>query len=307
MSALAQQAARLWSLRDLTLVAQRENAVWRATGPSGPVALRLHRPGYRSPAELQSELDWMAMLAAGGLPVPRPVPSDAGRLVDHVGDTPVSVLGWLPGRISGVQGALDGIADRAGHMRALGALLARLHDLSDRWTPPPGFTRPRWDAAGLLEMPLWGPFWDNPGLTGDQRALVLKARDRARAALAARSPDLSFGLIHADAVTENVMVDGATLTLIDFDDGGYGFRDFDLATVLLRQRTAPDYPALRAALLAGYARPAPALDLMLMLRAMSYVGWVIPRLAEPGGTDRAAAAIARLMPLVTACLEAPDA
>lgn len=309
MTGIAQRSAPLWGLDParLTLVAQRENTVWRAEGLGGPYALRLHRPGYRSDAELQSELDWMAMLAAGGLKVPCPIPSRAGRLVEQVGDTQVSLLTWLPGRMVGAQGALDGIADRAGHMRRLGALLARLHDLSDRWSPPSGFVRPRWDRAGLLgDRPLWGPFWDNPDLNADQRAAVLAARTRADADLAAREPGLGFGLIHADAVTENVMLCDDTLALIDFDDGGWGFRDFDLATVLLRQATAPDYPALRAALLAGYARPAPALDLMLMLRALTYLGWIIPRRGEPGGPARSGRALSVALPLVTAYLEAPD-
>lgn len=307
MSATAQAAALLWGLDPASLspVARRENEVWRA---EGPVALRLHRPGYRTLPELQSELDWMAMLASGGLSVPRPIPSRAGRLVELAGDTPVSVLTWMSGRMVGAQGALDAIADRAEHMRALGSLLARLHDLSDGWIPPPGFTRPRWDRAGLLgPAPLWGRFWENPDLTPDQRAAVLAARARANADLAAREGSLSFGLIHADAITENVMIDGDRLMLIDFDDGGWGFRDFDLATVLMRQLKAPDYPILRVALLAGYARPAPALDLMLMLRALTYLGWIIPRMGEPGGSARSARAIATALPLVTAYLETPDA
>ena len=306
MSVAVARAAALWGFppSGLVLAAQRENAVWRF---DGRFALRLHRPGYRTLAELQSELDWMAMLAKGGLTVPRPIPSRNGRLVEVVEDTPVSVLTWLPGRMVGAQGALDGITDREGYMRRLGALLARLHDLSDDWTPPPDFTRPRWDHPGLTgDAPLWGPFWRNPDLTSAQRAAVLAARSKAEAALTRIGQTLDFGLIHADAITENVMIDGETLMLIDFDDGGWGYRAFDLATVLMRQRAAPDYPALRAALLEGYGRPTPALDLMLMLRALTYLGWVIPRMDEPGGPARSGRAIATALPLVTAYLEAPD-
>lgn len=307
MSVAATRAAALWGFppSGLVLAAQRENAVWRV---EGRYALRLHRPGYRTLAELQSELDWMAMLAAGGLTVPRPIPSRNGQLVEVVEDTPVSVLTWLPGRTVGAQGALDGITDRTGYMRRLGALLARLHTLSDDWTPPSGFTRPRWDHPSLTgDAPLWGPFWRNPDLTSAQRAAVLAARSKADAALTRLSQTIDFGLIHADAITENVMIDGDTLMLIDFDDGGWGFRDFDLATVLMRQLVAPDYPALRAALLDGYGRPAPGLDLMLMLRALTYLGWIIPRMGEPGGPARSARAIATAMPLVNAYLERPDA
>ena len=304
MSGPAQQAAALWGLNpaQVTLVARRENEVWRAEGPGGPYALRLHRPGYRTQAELQSELDWMAMLAAGGLTVPRPTPSRSGRLVEVIGDTAVDLLTWMPGRMVGAQGALDGIADREGHMRRLGALLARLHDLSDAWTPPEGFTRPRWDRPGLLgQAPLWGPFWENPDLTQTQRETLLRVQATADRDLAAREAGLDYGLIHADAITENVMVDGDRLVLIDFDDGGWGFRDFDLATVLMRQLSAPDYPALRAALLEGYASRRPvdpqALDLLLLCRALTYLGWIIPRRDEPGGEERSRRAVATALPL----------
>lgn len=307
MSVSAARAAALWGFAPsgLKLAAQRENAVWRV---DGRYALRLHRPGYRTLAELQSELDWMAMLAEGGLTVPRPIPSLNGRLVEQVEDTPISVLTWMPGRMVGAQGALDSITDRPGYMRALGALLARLHDLSDLWTPPAGFTRPRWDHPGLTgDAPLWGPYWENPDLSPDQRAAVLAARAKADRDLTRLSGTLDFGLIHADAITENVMIDADRLILIDFDDGGWGYRGFDLATVLMRQLTAPDYPALRAALLEGYARPVPALDLLLMLRALTYLGWIIPRMGEPGGAARSLRAVSTAMPLVHAYLEAPDA
>jgi Ser/Thr protein kinase RdoA (MazF antagonist) len=190
-------------------------------------------------------------------------------------------------------------------MRDLGTLLAQLHDLSDRWTPPPGFTRPRWDRAGLLgATPLWGPFWDNPDLTPDQRTLMLDARTRADAHLARIELGLDFGLIHADALTENTMVHDGQLALIDFDDGGWGFRDFELATVLMRQLYAPDYPALREALLDGYAtrrKVDPAtLDLFILLRALTYPGWIIPRMHEPGGRERSTRAIATALPLIHA-------
>lgn len=311
MEALAQQAARLWGFApdQIRLAARRENIVWRAEDGSGAFALRLHRPGYRNAAQLLSELRWMDALVQGGLNVPRPVPSRAGALVEAVGDTLVDLLTWLPGRPIGMQGQLD-VTDRVGLCCNLGALLARLHDISDGWTPPPDFSRPAWDRAGLLgDRPLWGPFWDNPGLTAAQRATLLAARAKADAHLAAIEPGLDYGLIHADALSENILIHDDALSLIDFDDGGWGFRDFDLATFLMRFLPSPDYPALRAALLAGYATRRAvdpgALDLFILLRALTYPGWIIPRLHEPGGDARSARAIHTALPLAEAYLATP--
>lgn len=308
MEARAHQAAALWGFApgQITLAARRENIVWRAEDGRGAFALRLHRSGYRCESELISELQWMEALVHGGLNVPRPLPSSSGRLVEEVGGTLVDLLTWLPGRPIGRQGELD-VVDRLALARDLGALLARLHDISDGWSPPPGFTRPAWDRAGLVgETPLWGPFWDNPGLTGAQCATLLAARARAGAHLARIEGAQDYGLIHADALSENILIHDGALSLIDFDDGGWGFRDFDLATFLMRFLGAPDYPALRAALLAGYARrrrvdPA-TLDLFILLRALTYPGWIIPRLSEPGGAERSARAISTALPLAEAYL-----
>ena len=311
MEALAQRAARLWGFGpdQIRLAARRENIVWRAEDARGAFALRLHRPGYRDAEQLLSELQWMDALAQGGLNVPRPVPSRAGALVEEVGDTLVDLLTWLPGAPIGSQGQLA-VADRVGLCRDLGALLARLHDISDAWTPPAGFSRPAWDRAGLLgDHPLWGPFWDNPGLSAAQRATLLAARAKADAHLAAIEPGLDAGLIHADALSENILIHDGALSLIDFDDGGWGFRDFDLATFLMRFLPASDYPALRAALLEGYATRRAVdpgtLDLFILLRALTYPGWIIPRLHEPGGAERSARAITTALPLAEAYLDTP--
>lgn len=305
----AQNAAPLWGLAPdrVTLVARRENAVYRAENNTGSYALRLHRPGYRTTAQLQSELDWMAALANRGMAVPRPIPMPSGEYIAEVDGYQVDVLTWLPGRMLGHQGQFEGITDRPGLARKLGQTLAQLHDLSDIWTPPDGFARPVWDRAGLTgPNPLWGRFWEHPDLTATQRATFERVRDVAGAHLARIEGELDYGLIHADAITENIMVDNGALYLIDFDDGGWGFRDFDLATFLMRQIDAPDFRAIRTALIDGYSIRRrienSVLDLMLLLRALTYPGWIIPRLHEPGGKARSDRALATALPLAQAYL-----
>ena len=293
------RAAALWQLdpAQITLAARRENIVFRANTPEGCFALRQHRQGYRNDAQLLSELDWMAHLAANGVAVPQPKRSGRGNFVETVDGVQYDLLTWLPGQMLGAQGQLDAVTDRCGFARQLGSLLAQLHDISDAWVPPAGFQRPAWDVAGLVgESPLWGRYWAHPDLTGPQRQLLRDVRDKASQILAQCAGDMDYGLIHADAITENILVDGGQIYLIDFDDGGWGFRDFELATFLMRQIDAPDYPQIRDALLQGYAqRRAVAhdmLQLMLVLRALTYVGWVITRIGEPGAAERSQRAIA---------------
>lgn len=303
MTELAHRAAALWGMTpdQVALAARRENVVYRCETPDGVRALRLHRVGYRSRGELVSEMEWMEALALDGMRVPHPVPSDQGHLIEMLGERPVSVLSWLEGSPAGAGDRLD-VPDRLAFMRDLGRVLARLHGVSDAWRPPAGFTRPRWDFDGLLgDEPLWGPFWDNPDLGPGDAALLLELREAARVRLAGIERDLDFGLIHADILTENVLVQDGRLSLIDFDDGGWGFRDFELATLLMRFLEAPDYPALRRALLEGYATRREVnlfvLDFFILLRSLTYLGWIIPRRHEPGGEERSLRAVAVAMPL----------
>lgn len=275
----------------LRLVATRENHVYRVERDGG-LALRLHRPGLRSEAELLSELQWMRALAAGGLSVPIPVPALGGALCIQTDGGLVDVVTWLDGAPMGRDGALADLPDAPAAFAALGVAMALLHDLSDRWTPPPGFTRPAWDAEGLVgEAPLWGRFWESALLTVDQRELLSRARDVAREGLQALEATADRGLIHADLVPENVLIDGAAVSLIDFDDCGTGFRLFDLATSANRADRADPSGGLRRALIDGYqtrrAIDPAALPLFQALRAFSYVGWISDRLSEPGAGERA--------------------
>lgn len=305
----AAQAARLWGFDRprITLAAARENLVYRVEAAE-TYALRLHRVGYRSKEELRHELAWIGALAEAGLPVPRAVGLPSGGYVAAVEGQLVSVVTWVDGAPLGPPGEMDGVSERPAFCHRLGATMAALHQACDLWVPPAGFVRPAWDRAGLLgDAPLWGRFWEHPDLGAGERDLLLAARAKADAMLAQAESTLDYGLIHADLVGQNVMWDGETPGLIDFDDGGYGFRVFELATFLLRYMDKPDYPEIRSALCEGYAARAmievQELDLFLMLRAFTYPGWFMTRRGEPNTALRAARANATALKLAEAFME----
>jgi Ser/Thr protein kinase RdoA (MazF antagonist) len=96
-----------------------------------------------------------------------------------------------------------------------------------------------------------------------------------------------FGLIHADLVPENILVTRTGPRIIDFDDAGYGWHMFELATSLYFIRREPYYECARKALLAGYRRRRPLpeehvrlLPLFLAVRGTTYLGWVHTRRRE---------------------------
>ena len=276
------------------LAAARENTVYAVDHDGARYALRLHRIGYRDDAELVSELQWMDGLTSAGMNLPRPVPSSAGQFIHTIDGVSVDILTWLDGRPMRLGGSMIDHPDITAIYYQLGQSMATLHHVSDEWTPPANFTRARWDADGLMgEDPQWGRFWENPHLSALQIKQMKAFQADALRRLQAH-PEWDFGLIHADLVPDNVLIHHHNgqdkLYMIDFDDSGFGYRLFDLATTLHHAARTDNYDAYHHALLAGYqdrrALDLDGLRLFQAIRALSYVGWIIPRVHEDGGTDR---------------------
>lgn len=283
-----------------SFIAGRENQVYRVQTSSGDFALRIKRPGYRSEDELRSELLWLDAMDKAGLSVPRPKPDLDGQLLASVNGQFIDMVGWLSGEPLEHDLAPD-------MFRQLGAEMARLHLACDAWDKPPRFVRCNWNADGLLgASPVWGRFWENPTLDARACDRLKRFREQAKAELKATAKTLDFGLIHADLLHENVLIDGPVLRLLDFDDGGFGFRLFDLATSLLRMIDAPNYTELKDAMIEGYhsrrSLDTQHLDLFLALRAMTYVGWIVPRMTDTGAENRNSRFIKRACKLAEAYL-----
>ena len=283
---LAQEAAQHWGGESPRLIRNRENAVFEITLPTGPAALRLHRMGYQSDAAIWSELWWCAALAAEGVAVPAALPNLRGDLLVTLSNgRKASVISWVKGEALGIAGEpfelpLPVLLDRH---RALGRLVAEFHAATAQLTLPEAFTRPRWDIPGLVgEAPFWSRFWEHPEATPDQRATLIRARAFLRERLTDHATTAAIVPIHADVLRENVLVNDHSLSLIDFDDSGWGFALYDLGTVLSQNLYEPAYPEIRDALMEGYGTSDRAMvEIFTLARTCASVGWTMPRLA-PG-------------------------
>jgi Ser/Thr protein kinase RdoA (MazF antagonist) len=297
MQALALTALCDWDLEvaNIAPIKVRENAVFRIDlADGGRAVLRVHRSGYHSDAELNSEFIWMRALETAGIPVPRVIRSRHGRDFEVVampaigGARQIDVFEWIDGRQlgsveSGVSGEGAAIAEQ---YQMIGAIAARMHNHAAGWQCPTGFRRHAWDAAGLVgEQPFWGRFWELAALTPGQTKLLVRARAKIAGELAAygTKPD-RYGLIHADLVPENLLIDGNRVQVIDFDDAGFGWHLFELATSLYFITGDSIYPTARESLIRGYRTeremPDEALEwlpLFLAVRGTTYLGWVHTR------------------------------
>ncbi len=297
MTHLAVEALKSWGITDCApkLKKIRENAVFRVAAPDGgDAALRIHRHGYHSDVSLESELQWMRALQQDGIDVPAIVPTLSGELFITASVTSVpeprqvDMVSWLPGAPLGTleEGLSTAVVDLSQTFFGIGRLVAKLHNHAAAWPQPKGFQRHAWDVDGLTgEQPLWGRFWEFPGLDSSQRALLERARDTARSDLiSVGQPEESYGLIHADLNLDNMLLQDGSVKAIDFDDCGFGWHLFDLATISILFRGTDDYDEIYSALIAGYRQVRPLSDQLLvrmplfyLLRAFTYVGWVHTR------------------------------
>lgn len=259
-----------------SLINHSENHTYRVDGPHGPVILRVHRPGYQNASSIASELSWIEALARDtDLPVVRPLPGRNGELLQEI----------EPGRYAVLFAFAKGAEPHAGEIalfRTIGGFAAKTHLHIQSWSRPPTFTRPTWSAANMLAPDgLWGNWRDAPGVDAERATLdAVNARLHETLAAYGQTAD-RFGLIHADMRLANLLVDGPRVTLLDFDDCGFGWFMYDLASALSFIETSPDVPALQAAWLDGYTaiRPLSGADrdvipAMVLLRRMVLLAWI---------------------------------
>ena len=90
-----------------------------------------------------------------------------------------------------------------------------------------------------------------------------------------------FGLIHADLRLANLLVDGSTITVIDFDDCGFGWFFYDFGTAVSFIEDDPALPEWQDSWVAGYRtrRPIAAADedmlsSFVFLRRLMLLAWM---------------------------------
>jgi Ser/Thr protein kinase RdoA (MazF antagonist) len=293
---LASASLASWNLEgDLRLIKHRENAVYELNTKGGErFALRVHRAGYHSDQSLKSELQWIDALNDYGIGVPAVIPTSDGSAFAKVSigsvpdDRQVDLFAWVDGeQLGSIEEELGDDPDAIKHIyKTIGRVGAKMHNQALQWELPAGFIRHSWDVDGLVgDNPLWGRFWELKALTTEQRDLISRARETVRQGLDAfEQPKDAYSLIHADFVPENFLVAGDKVQIIDFDDAGFGWHLFDLATALYFIQDDLDYDIARSALIEGYREFRPLADeeleqlpLFTAARSFTYLGWVHTR------------------------------
>lgn len=290
----ARQALEHWPVQvaELKFISQSENIVFKVrSAQEENFVLRLHRPGYNSLAQLQSERVWTAALNDAGISAPVGVPASSGEQFIKFEDRYAGMLHWSEGTTLQPEFyATKDARTRRDYLEELGRLIARMHEQASAWTPPQGFERRNLDTDGLVgEAPSWGRFWEVPEMDRAARDRLSNLRKALQQILSgyeiqARATQ-QFSLIHADLHFGNVIRTGNNLHVIDFDDTAFGFHAFDLAVAINEFQTLPEYDEIADALITGYSavRPSQAekmqawLPTFHVVRTCSILGWLHDR------------------------------
>jgi Ser/Thr protein kinase RdoA (MazF antagonist) len=177
----------------------------------------------------------------------------------------------------------DETMDLARPFVRLGEISARLHEHVLHWQRPAGFERLVWDADHIfLPGANWGDWRAAPAMDAPTRAVLERLERAVRRRLAAfgKAPT-RFNLIHADIRLANLLIEEGSTRVIDFDDCGFGWFLYDVATTVSFVEDHPKVPEWIAAWCEGYrrVRPLPAADeaeipTFVLMRRMALLAWI---------------------------------
>jgi Ser/Thr protein kinase RdoA (MazF antagonist) len=241
-------------VRQMRLISNDWNCVFRLDTPDRPYALRVSLPGRgHTPETVRSEAVFLDALATqSDIDVPAPVPAKDGRLVVSAEAPGVpeprmcGVYSWIVGEELGKSMTPD-------NAFLHGELLARLHDFAEQWTPPVPFVVN--DYTQVFHFPGEEVLW-NADLCGYETLFreALSAANELIHDLRERDPIL---LTHGDLHQRNCKLHEGVLRPIDFEDVMWATRGLDVGTTLFYLSRCYDYTALLPSFRDGYDSVAP--------------------------------------------------
>lgn len=290
-----------------TLINLSENATYRVDAPDGQRwALRVHREGYHSRNAIASELAWlMALRRDGAVVTPVPVRGLTGELIQEVAHPllprprHVVLFEWEEGEEPN-----ENQHDLRRPFEVLGETTARMHLHVRTWVKPQGFERHTWDFdTSLGTTPHWGSWRDGMGMTPEREGLFGETVDLIGRRLARFGKGRGrFDLIHCDMRLANLLIDGGTTKVIDFDDCGFGWLMYDCATTVSFFEHRPEVPELLDHWVRGYRKVIELatddereIPTFVMLRRLLLVAWIgshsETELAQSMGADYTAGTV----------------
>jgi len=281
-------ALSLWDLptkSKIRLINVSENLTYLVTANCIPQSiLRVHRPDYRSQQEIESELMWLDRIQSGNLiATPTVFRGKDGARIQNIKSPNTSRMVNLV-MFEFVEGSNpEADDDQSELFRSLGEMAAILHKQARQWKKPGDFLRQHWNLEAIIgDKPLWGKWQDAPGITGEISSILSRTEKYlCNKIMAFGQSNQNYGLIHADMRLANILRNNDHLTLIDFDDCGFGWYLYDFAASVSFMETRADLKELEQEWMEGYRgiehlsiNDECLIDSFVMLRRLALLAWV---------------------------------
>jgi Ser/Thr protein kinase RdoA (MazF antagonist) len=262
-----------------------ENATYLVKTNSEKLILRVSRLDYHTKSEIENELRWLELIdRESDIIVSLPMAGLNGEYVQTVKQGNDQFFCTLFTFLEGSAPDENKESDLIENFESLGAITALLHENSMNIRGLYAtLKRLTWDFETILgEKPKFGRWQDGLGITPERAELYQKVSDKIKSRLLAfgKGPD-RYGLIHSDLRLANLLVENNQMKVIDFDDCGYGWYLFDLATSLSFIEDNPYVPKLIEAWLKGYRKVRPLskeeeqeIPTFVMMRRLQLVAWI---------------------------------
>lgn len=292
---MAKAALTRWNLppnAQVSLLNVAENVTYLVTADDGHKSvLRIHRENYHTRAAIECELAWVDALGReGGVTTPGYYIGTDGQAIQKISTEglPTPRFAVLFHFVEGA--APDETGDQRDDFEKLGAIAARCHNHVLTWQKPDPFERLVWDVDAIFgASPTWGDWRHGPEVDEQIQGVLEQVEKTVRTRLArfGKSP-VRYNLIHADMRLANLLVNGTSIRVIDFDDCGWGWFMYDFAAAISFMEDSPAIPALKAAWLRGYRSVRPLspedqaeIETFIMLRRMALLAWIGSHIEAP--------------------------
>ena len=266
-----------------------ENATYLVKNPANDeiFILRVSRPSYHTKSEIESEIAWLKSIDEHStIEVSLPIMGKNGDYVQTVTlkNRPQEYYCTLFTFLEGSAPDENKESELILHFENLGEVTAQLHEHSIKNHETfSRYNRLSWDYETILgEKPKWGRWQDGKGITPERYRLFEKVSDTIKNRLEKFGKDSTrYGLIHADLRLANLLIEGDRIKVIDFDDCGFGWYLYDLATALSFIEHKSYVPDLIQAWLKGYRKvrhlskeEEQEIPTFIMMRRLQLISWI---------------------------------
>ena len=254
-AALAETIAAAYGLSNVRcqLIAAFMRDVYRVSSDKRQYVFFIYHHNQRALDEIKAEWQFVEYLAANGIPVAPAIPTRKGEYVLEFSAPEGIRYGVLTTFVEGHhlrrRSSLEAV-------KTYGRRIAQIHTLADDM--PFNLARPANDIEQIVNRSMAAFEAARPDRPEDvaylqQCAAIILPR---LGALPQENP--YYGLIHGDVIRANAQVaDDGTVTILDFDLCGLGWRAYDVASYLAVIRGQPDEAVLEEAFISGYEQIRP--------------------------------------------------